>query len=443
MDTPNLTPTQQSSLHRVQVRPILPTERERWNTLMQTHHYRGFRTLAGRTLRYVATLDDRWIALLGWQAAAYQCQARDRWIGWSWILRRQRLHLLANNARFLILPGESFPNLASRILALNLHRLSADWLSVYGHPIVLAETFVESPRFTGACYRAANWVDVGWTKGFARRPGGGYVHHGQPKRLLLFPLHPQARAWLAQPQPQLEWTHTPMQTVTLSDAQMEGLRQIFFRLPDTRSKLGKQHPLPAILTVAVAAVLTQAESYAAIAEWASRLTQAQLKRIRARFDPTAKRYVAPSEPTIRRVLQGADVEALDAAIGAWLLGDTADFEAVAVDGKVLKGAVREDGSQVHLLSAFMHGQRATIAQKEIAEKTNEIPELRHMLQDVDIVGKVVTTDALHTQRETARFLVEDKKADYLFTAVKGNQRKLRNALICLPWEDSPPQRRND
>ncbi|WP_139113678.1 Druantia anti-phage system protein DruA, partial [Acidithiobacillus thiooxidans] len=197
MEVPTLTENQQASLHRVQVRPILPTERGRWNTLMQTYHYRGFRTLAGRNLRYVATLDGRWVALLGWHAAAFQCQARDRWIGWSWILRRQRLHLIANNARFLILPGESFPNLASRILALNLHRLSADWQSVYGHPIVLAETFVESPRFTGACYRAANWVDVGATKGFARRPGGGYVHHGQPKRLLLFPLHPQARAWLA------------------------------------------------------------------------------------------------------------------------------------------------------------------------------------------------------------------------------------------------------
>lgn len=439
MEVPTLTENQQASLHRVQVRPILPTERGRWNTLMQTYHYRGFRTLAGRNLRYVATLDGRWVALLGWHAAAFQCQARDRWIGWSWILRRQRLHLIANNARFLILPGESFPNLASRILALNLHRLSADWQSVYGHPIVLAETFVESPRFTGACYRAANWVDVGGTKGFARRPGGGYVHHGQPKRLLLFPLHPQARAWLAQPQPQLEWTHTPMQTVTLSDAQMEGLRQIFFRLPDTRSKLGKQHPLPAILTVAVAAVLTQAESYAAIAEWAGRLTQAQLRRIRARFDPKTKRYVAPSEPTIRRVLQGADVEALDAAIGAWLLG-TAGFEAVAVDGKVLKGAVRAEGAQVHLLSAFLHGQGVTIAQKQTARKTNEIPELRNLLQDVNIAGKVVTADALHTQRETARFLVEDKKADYLFTAVKGNQRKLRDRLTCLPWGDFPPQR---
>ena len=442
MEAPTLTSNQQAALHRIQVRPILPTERERWNTLMQAHHYRGFRTMAGRTLRYVATLDDRWVALLGWQAAAYQCQAREQWIGWSWVLRRQRLHLIANNARFLILPGESFPNLASRILALNLHRLSADWQAVYRHPIVLAETFVESPRFTGACYRAANWINVGWTKGFARRPGGGYVYHGQPKRLLVYPLHPQATVWLAQPQPQSEWTKTPMQTVTLSDAQMEGLRQIFFRLPDVRKRRGKQHPLPAILTVAVAAVLTQAQSYAAMAEWAGRLTQTQLKRIRARFNPTTQRYVAPSEPTIRRVLQSANVDALDAAIGAWLLG-IAGFEAVAVDGKVLKGAVREDGTQVHLLSAFMHGQGATIAQKEIARKTNEIPELRTLLKDVDIQGKVVTADALHTQRETARFLVEDKKADYLFTAVKGNQRKLRNRLICLPWEDFPPQRRND
>ncbi|MBN6743072.1 ISAs1 family transposase, partial [Acidithiobacillus sp. MC6.1] len=175
--------------------------------------------------------------------------------------------------------------------------------------------------------------------------------------------------------------------------------------------------------------------------WAARLTQTQLKRIRARFSPKTQRYIAPSEPTIRRVLQGANVDALDAAIGSWLLG-IAQCEAIAVDGKVLKGAIREDGSQVHLLSAFMHGQGATIAQKEIAQKTNEIPELRNLLKDIDIQGKVVTADALHTQRETARFLVEDKKAEYLFTAVKGNQRKLRNRLICLPWEDFPPQRRN-
>lgn len=130
MHAPKLIPNQQAALRRIQVRPVLPTEQERWNALMREHHYRGFRTLAGPTLRYVATLEDRWLALLGWQAAAFQCQARDQWIGWSWALRRQHLHLIANNACFLILPGESFPNLASRILALNLRRLSTDWQSV-------------------------------------------------------------------------------------------------------------------------------------------------------------------------------------------------------------------------------------------------------------------------------------------------------------------------
>ncbi|MHB8236183.1 MAG: ISAs1 family transposase [Acidithiobacillus ferrivorans] len=129
----------------------------------------------------------------------------------------------------------------------------------------------------------------------------------------------------------------------------------------------------------------------------------------------------------------------DTAIGTWLM-KVAGFHAIAIDGKVLKGAVRENGTQVHLLSAFVHGQGTTIAQREIAEKTNEIPELRVMLKDMDVHGQVVTADALHTQRETARFLVEEKKAHYLFTAVKGNQRKLRDSLTRLPWEDFPPQR---
>ena len=84
--------------------------------------------------------------------------------------------------------------------------------------------------------------------------------------------------------------------------------------------------------------------------------------------------------------------------------------------------------------------RQALPRKEIARKTNEILELRNLLSDVDITGKVVTADALHTRRATARFLVEDKKADDLFTAVKGDQRKLRDALTCLPWGDFSPQR---
>ena len=440
MTAPHLTDQQRADLQRIQVRPVLVEERERWNALMQAHHYRGFRTLAGRTLRYVATIDDHWVALLGWQAAALHSRARDEWIGWPLSLLRQRLHLLANNARFLLLPGESFPNLASRIMALNLRRLSADWQAVYGHPIVLAETFVEAPRFTGTCYRAANWIDVGWTKGFSRNPGGkGYAYHGQRKRILLYPLYPQARAHLSGLRPPAHWNLPMFPSVALKNAQLEDLHALLRRLPDTRSRLGTRHPFPAVLTIAIAAVLAQSKSYIAIGEWANRLTQKQLKHIKGRYNPDTKRYEVPSETTIRRVLQSANVGALDTAIGTWLM-KVAGFHAIAIDGKVLKGAVRENGTQVHLLSAFVHGQGTTIAQREIAEKTNEIPELRVMLKDMDVHGQVVTADALHTQRETARFLVEEKKAHYLFTAVKGNQRKLRDSLTRLPWEDFPPQR---
>lgn len=83
MTPPQLTELQRSILQRVQVRPIVPSERERWNSLLRAQHYRGFRTLAGQTLRYVATLEDRWIALLGWQAGVLHCEARDHWVGWS------------------------------------------------------------------------------------------------------------------------------------------------------------------------------------------------------------------------------------------------------------------------------------------------------------------------------------------------------------------------
>ncbi len=145
-------------LRGVEVRPIVAGERARWDALMRQHHYLGLRALVGKSLRYVAVYSGHWLAPIGWRGAALKCQARDRRIGWAKLIQYQRLHLVANNARFLILPGVRAGNLASRILALNLKRLSADWQARHGHPLLLAESFVERGRFTGARYRAAGFV---------------------------------------------------------------------------------------------------------------------------------------------------------------------------------------------------------------------------------------------------------------------------------------------
>jgi hypothetical protein len=105
-------------LRRLEVRPIRSEERAEWDALVARHHYLGLHSLFGKTLRYVTAVEGCWLVLLGWQAAALKCAPRDAWIGWPAVRQYQRLRLIANNRRFLVLPWGRLPNLASRVLAL-------------------------------------------------------------------------------------------------------------------------------------------------------------------------------------------------------------------------------------------------------------------------------------------------------------------------------------
>lgn len=416
-----------SFLARVIIRLVLPGERRRWEELMCQHHYLGFKGMVGKSLRYVVENDGQWLAILGWQGAALKCRARDRWIGWPPVLQYRRLCFIANNCRFLILPGMHVPNLASRILSLNLKRLSADWRTVHGHELLLAETFVDPQRFTGACYRASNWLVLGRSRGFAKQQRT-YRRHDQPKLVLVYPLRRRARALLTDPG--WEPRRTKMNPRALTTKQMRSLQEMLWTIPDCRHPRGVRHGYWTVLTIALVAVACGAKSFTALGEFAASLTQAQLRNLMARFNQKTRRREAPTESTFRRVLQSSDAVALDQALGQWLFKQANPSDAVAIDGKTLRGARRPDGSQVHLLSAFLHQQGITAAQREVGEKTNEIPELPRLLQPLDISGRVVTADALHTQKETARFIVEEKKADYLFT-VKENQKTLLDDLRAL------------
>jgi len=158
-----------------------------YNSLVEQHHYLGYRQIVGAHLKYVAFLEGRPVACLGWGSAAWKVQARDSFIGWDTPTRKNNLHLLANNTRFLVLPWVNIKCLASKILALCVRRISSDWLKVYHHPVHLLETFVEKDRFRGTCYKAANWLLVGETKGVAKR-GHKHLAHGRIKEVYLYPL---------------------------------------------------------------------------------------------------------------------------------------------------------------------------------------------------------------------------------------------------------------
>jgi hypothetical protein len=161
-------------LRQIVVRLVYPSEKQTYQALMAQHHYLGSLPKIGETLWYVACWHDQWVALLSFSASALKCAVRDSWIGWGMHNRYDRLKLIVNNSRFLILPDWHRPNLGSRVLSLCSRRLNADWQETFGHAVVLLETFVDSQRFSGTVYKAANWIYVGDTKGYRRiRTGYG------------------------------------------------------------------------------------------------------------------------------------------------------------------------------------------------------------------------------------------------------------------------------
>ena len=424
------------------VRPIIPGEEKTWNALMARHHYLGFHSLTGRNLKYVALLDGQWVALIGWGSAALKCGHRDRQIGWSREQKNERLQYIANNQRFLILPGVSVKNLASRALALNVRRLSADWEAVYGHQIIMVETFVDHSRFQGTCYRAAGWVPLGRTTGYGRR-SGTYYYHGQTKTVLVKPLSKKASTILSAPflSPELEGGKRAMVDLnTVSIESKGGLLDYLALLQDSRHRRGIRHSQISILAVAICALLSGAKCFLALGEWAASLNQDMLKRLGCKYNDRLKKYVPPSEPTLRRAMQRVDGDEADDIIGQWLSSNSQD-DAVAVDGKTLRGSAGEGGKPVHLVSAFLQHQKMVIGQRQVDKKSNEITAFKPLLEPLDLEGKIVTADAMHTQVEHARFLIEDKKADYILP-VKQNQGNLFETIKNTGDEDFSPSARN-
>jgi hypothetical protein len=164
---------------------------------MQRYHYLGSRPVVGEHLLYAAFMGSELVALMGWASAALRAPLRDAYIGWDERTKQRRLHLVANNIRFLILPWVRVRHLASKVLAINVRRLSTDWQATWNHPVLLAETFVDATRFRGTCYRAANWVYLGPTAGRTKR-GNSYLHGGSNKALYVYPLCRDAKRKLQQ-----------------------------------------------------------------------------------------------------------------------------------------------------------------------------------------------------------------------------------------------------
>ncbi len=350
-------------LGEILVRPVRCCEEQRYQSLMQEHHYLGALAKIGETVWYVATWRDQWVGLVSFSAAAWKCTARDRWIGWDFRHQYDRLKLVVNNSRFLILPAWHVPNLGSRLLALCERRLARDWPENFGHPVLLLETFVDPQRFRGTVYKAANWVQVGNTRGYRRTTRGYSAVPQSPKWVFVKPLQVDARTLLSGATLPSAY-RTGDSKIMLSADQAQSLPSFFADIPDPRRAQGRRHRLTTVLAIAAGAVLCGMRGYKAIADWANGLGPKARQRFGCRSQ--AGRYLVPSESIIRDVLIRVDPAALDRALQRWNQAYAGEDESLAIDGKTMCNALDEQGQQTHVMSVIGHQTKICYTQKKSA-----------------------------------------------------------------------------
>ena len=423
------------SVSDVEVRLSGPDERVRWDRVMNERHELGFHRFAGRGLRYVALLCGLWVALAGWQVGALKCRPRDRFIGWTRSQQFERLHLISSNTRFLILgdPGQ-LPNLASCVMARMLRRLSGDWHERWGHPLELAETFVDPRRHEGTMYVAGNWTYVGRSKGYARGRGGYTDPHGKPKKMFVYPLTSSSCARLCAEEADPDWEVKRTEVEATAET-LPCLLDELRKVSDFRRGQGRKHKLGTVLAICVLARLAGKVGCDATSRYAAMMPQEHLEALEAWKDKSGEpRFHAPSRATIHRVMMNADSDELQAAATRWAAAHPAtDRTALAVDGKRINGVNRTGAVYHETATIVTHDQGIPIASRVCNEEGGERAAALALLEDLNIAGATITMDALHTTRQTADRIVRTHRAHYLFS-VKGNAPETFQTLQSIDWE---------
>ena len=230
-------------LGEIRVCPVRQSEEGRFQQFLDAHHYLGTVRKISKTLWYAAGYGGEWVALLSFSASAWKCTVRDEWIGWDYRHQYDRLKLIANNSRFLILPQWHLANLGSTVLSRCARRLGEDWRERFGHPLVLVETFVDPTRFQGTVYRAANWLFLGHSRGYSRTRDGYSATAPSPKKVFVKALQADARTVLARPVLDPSYRIGAPRIMLTAD-QMRTLPDFFADIPDPRRSQGRRHPLP-------------------------------------------------------------------------------------------------------------------------------------------------------------------------------------------------------
>ena len=422
------------------VRVASPSEAAGFDAQLATHHYLGAGRPVGDYLRQFVERDGVPVALLVWGPSCYALKDRDRWIGWSASQRVERLKLIVQNRRFLVLAakGQS-PNLASQAMGAALRALSDQWHEQFGYRPLLAESFTDPEAYAGTCYKASNWEPVGFSEGYSRHRADFYIANERPKKLWLYELCPRARASLRATQVPGEsragQVAPPSGVLPVTQPQMKSLVDVFRRAPDPRD-CNTHYRIGSVLTLIAMALLAGRRDIAEIARFANTLTPGQRRHLGLpRKKGTRAFYKVPGYGVFYALLTRMDPEPFAALLSQWLLQHAGTLpQALAMDGKMIR-------DHIGLLTLAQHEDGAPQAlavydQKEGTERCEQTAATALIESLPALDGQIVTADPLHCQRKTARVIVE-KGGDYLLQ-IKGNQPRLLKQARALDAREGTP-----
>jgi hypothetical protein len=414
-------------LKELEVRAVEAEEMGRVRELLGKEHYLGAGRDVGCTLVQVVHHRGRWAAILVWGPAAMKLADRDQWIGWTHQQRAERLGLLVQNRRFLVLSATRMPNLASRALGLAVRVLPEHWEAKHGYKPLLAETFTDIEAFEGTCYKAAGWEPCGLSKGFERKHRADfYREHSRPKKLWIKPLSRNTRVILCATDVAAGYRAgineaSPERALPLKKDQIESLREALGQVPDPR-RGNRTWPIATLLTLICMGLLAGRKNLSEIHRFGQFLTKQQrewLRFLRKKNGVLGRR--APSYSALYNLLKQLDPDALAAALNGWLYSHYGDLpRALALDGKYVRDLVLTLALSEHETGAPVAMTIASKAPKCEASKTEgELTAAKRLYAQTGIQGATITADALHCERENMQLVVENG-GDFLFQ-LKGNQ----------------------
>ena len=406
---------------------LVPEHEVAWfDAQLAAHHDLGAGRPVGDYLRQIVEVDGHPAALLVWGPSGYALKDRALWISWSAGPRVERWKLIVQNRRFLLLTarGQS-PNLASQTMGAALRALPEQWGACFGYRPLLAESFTDPESHAGTCYKASHWEPVGHSAGYRRHRADFYIANDRPKRLWLRELSPKARAHLRAVQvPEASrpgLCAPPSGVLPVTPPQRQSLLDVFRQAADPRDT-NTQYRIGPVLTLIALALLAGRRDIAEITRYAKTLTQPQRRALGLpRKKGTRAFYKVPEYGVFHTLLTRMDPEPFAALLSGWLRARAGALpQALAMDGKMIR-------DHIGLLTLAQHEDGAPQARAVSDQKENtprcEQTAARGLLESLPALdGKLITADALHCPRGTARVLVE-KGGDYL-VQIKGNQPKL-------------------